>query len=66
MSEPKMYLATCDVLVHSFEDEEDEREETIEMTVMAGWPGDARDTVETILWSRDIIKEIHDIRVEAA
>ena len=66
MSEPKMYLATCDVLVYSFEDEEDEREETIEMTVMAGWPGDARDTVETILWSRDIIKEIHDIRVEAA
>ena len=66
MGEPKLYLAVCDVLVHSFEDEEDEREETIEMTVMAGWPSEARETVETILWSRDIIKDILDIRVGPA
>ena len=64
MREPKMYLAICDVLVYTFEEDEEAREETIEMTVMAGWPEDARDTAETILWSRDIIKEIHDIRVE--
>ena len=66
MGEPSLYLAVCDVLVHSFEDEEDEREETIEMTVVAGWPSEARETVETILWSKDIIKDILDIRVGPA